>query len=99
MTNKKRKLSNVVMAALTGLSQGGKAHADAPLSFTPLENLAASERGLLENQIQRIEASTVINWDQVIAGVNEKGDLVLIDRTAFDLEAIGAPSCWARPRE
>lgn len=25
MTNKKRKLSNVVMAALTGLSQGGKA--------------------------------------------------------------------------
>ena len=99
MKDTKPKLSSIVAAALMGLGSTafaqGQANPDG--QFIPLENLSHADRSIYEQHFRNLEQSVRIDWDSVILGVNEKGQMVLKDRKSLQIQMVAEPSCWTSP--
>lgn len=98
MKNAKPKIGLLVAAALVGISQAAIAGSDVQKTFIPLENLTPQERAALEPQLKSLDQSVRIDWESVILGVNEKGELTLRNRNDVKLEMVSEPSCFSAPQ-
>lgn len=96
MKNVKPKLGFIVAAALVGISSTSLAQMPIipDAEFIPLENLSAADRSVYAQQISALEESALIDWESVVPGVNENGELVLKDRKSLELQMVSEPSCW-----
>lgn len=99
MKNEKPKLGILVAAALLGIGQAAHAQNSAlpEGKFTPLERLSSNERARYEPLIRNLDQAVRIDWESVILGVDENGNLVLRDRKSLELELVSEPSCWTSP--
>lgn len=99
MKNAKPKLGLLVAAALLGMGHAAKAQV--PIipngKFTPLERLSTDERARYEQLIRDLERVVRIDWESVILGVDENGNLVLRGKNSAGLESVSEPSCWTAP--
>lgn len=99
MKNAKPKLGLLVAAALMGLGHAAKAQT--PIiqngKFTPLEQLSTDERARYEQLIRDLERFVRIDWESVVLGVDEKGNLVIRGRNSGELKSVIEPSCWTAP--
>ena len=95
MKNKKPTFSVLVAAALLGIGPIAMADEQGLETFIPLESLSPQERSSLQAQIRELFENSNIDWERLILGVNEKGELVLRERSATPVSPVGQPSCWS----
>ena len=93
----KRGFNGIVAAALLGAVIPLASAMDESPSFTPIEKLDPSSRMAFESQLNLLMKDANIDWSSVIAGMNQKGELVIkgIDKNATK---VANPSCWASHR-
>ncbi len=60
-----------------------------------LENLSPQDRAAVQERIRVLDQQIKIDWNSVIIGINEKGEIVLLPRAGCEPQAAN-PSCWAR---
>ena len=63
-------------------------------TFTPLEELDPQLRGQILDKIQIISTFVEIEWDTVIIGINEKGQIVFKEINSIDMTPLRNPTCW-----
>ncbi len=95
MKKQKSKLSVLVATALLGIGPFAMADEHGLETFIPLESLNPQERNSLQPQIRELLEGGDIDWETFILGVNEKGELVLRERSAGPVSPVGQPSCWS----
>lgn len=95
MKNRKPTLSILVAAALMGLGQVAAADEQTPEVFIPLERLSPKERSNFIPQLQELSRRSNIDWEKYILGVNEKGELILRERSTVPSSPVAQPSCWS----
>jgi hypothetical protein len=86
-------LTSTALLAVVGLS--GAAFADG-IQFTPVENLVPEQRQAVYEMISQMPNSADVDWDNVVAGVDANGEVMLIPRTAVEMPSSGSPSCTGR---
>ena len=94
MKASKPKMTAVVAAAMMSLSHVAKA--DEQSKITLLEQLSPQDRAAVEERIRILDQQIKIDWNSVIVGLNEKGEIVLIPRHGCGEARIAEPSCWVR---
>ena len=87
--------TSAVLAALVGLSQFAEA-ADGPHTFTPIDELPAQTRQEVSASLTDLLKNLSVDWDTVVVGVNENGEIVLRAKTANDKATISY-SCYGSP--
>lgn len=95
MKKQKSKLSVLVATALLGIGPVVMANEQGLETFIPLESLTSQERNSLQSQIRELLEGGNIDWETFILGVNEKGELVLRERSTVPVSPVGQPSCWS----
>lgn len=95
MKNRKSELSLIVTAALIGISSTGLAQQNSTSLFTPIEQLDPQSRSILVEKIQQIEKVVKIDWQTIVIGIDENGDLILKERKIINRGPVANPSCWA----
>lgn len=93
MKASKPKMAAVVAAAMMSLSHVAKA--DEQSKITLLEQLSPQDRAAVEERIRILDQQIKIDWNSVIIGLNEKGEIVLLPRNMCP-SRVGEPSCWSR---
>jgi len=93
MKTSKPKMAAIVAAAV--MSLGHMARADQQSKVTLLENLSPQERAAVQERIRILDEQIKIDWHNVVIGLNEKGEIVLLPRLNCDA-SVANPSCWAR---
>ncbi|MBL7687578.1 MAG: hypothetical protein JNJ49_06045 [Bdellovibrionaceae bacterium] len=82
----------LVAAALLGIGSVTNASDVGLKKFTPLESLPPEYRTYYSEKLRDIQKVQKIDWSKFIPGINEKGELILQERTEHDFEAIVQPS-------
>ena len=95
MKRKKQKMGLILAAALVGASQIASAE-NLKEDFIPLENLPPNQRIVFESQVRLLDQSLKVDWESVVVGVNERGELVLKDRKLVNLAEVSQPTCFTR---
>ena len=98
MKMKNSKAGALVAAALMGLGSVATAQENQAARFIPLERLHPQDRAMLAERIREIEDVVKIDWNTVIAGIDEDGRLVLKERKFLDIGVVSNPSCWAESK-
>ncbi|MBX3033563.1 MAG: hypothetical protein KF865_06520 [Bdellovibrionaceae bacterium] len=98
MKNAKPKLGALVAAAIMGACAVATADGKASETFIPLESLTPQERIALQPRIELLDKYVKIDWQNVLVGLNEKGELVLRDKNAVEMQRVAEPTCWASPQ-
>jgi len=89
------KASSAAMAALVGFSSIALANAGA--NFTPVEDLSPEQRQeVYEHIANASEQAAQIDWDKVVVGVNESGEITFMAKTEAGLQATSSPSSFGR---
>jgi hypothetical protein len=86
----KMTVKSAVAVTLLGLSHA--ALADTGSNFTPVENLMPEQRQEVFEKLSQMTGGADLNWDQVAVGVNENGDVVVVDKKAANLQVAPQPS-------
>lgn len=94
MKKSKPKMAAVVAAALMSLSQ--TVSAEDRGTITLLENLSPQDRAKVEDRLRNLDQQIKIDWNSVVIGVNERGEIVLLPRNGCESYRISEPSCWVR---
>lgn len=97
MKDNKAKLGLLVAALLTmgQVSNAGDQNAENNQDeFAPFETLAPEHRASLIPQIELLRKSIKIDWNSVVIGINQKGELVLKGKVASKLGPVSNPTCW-----
>ncbi len=94
MKDNKKSFGKLVAAALVGLSANAVASTEVSAKFTAYEDLPAEKRIELEPRLELLDQYVKIDWDQSVVGLNEKGELVVRDRQAIQLQDVTQPTCW-----
>lgn len=94
MKASKPKMAAIVAAAMMSLSQVAKAVDQSKITL--LEQLSPEDRAAVEERIRILDQDIKIDWNNVIVGLNEKGEIVLIPRDDCGAAGIAEPSCWAK---
>jgi hypothetical protein len=92
MSASKPKIAMTVLAAIASLCQSSLADEKKPVTL--LEHLPPQERAALEEDIRRLDQMVKIDWENVVVGVNNEGEIVLVPRKNIKLNAVANPSCW-----
>jgi hypothetical protein len=90
----KLNMASTVLLAFVGLA--GSAFADGGSQFTPVENLVPEQRQAVYDIISQMPNSANVDWDNVVAGVNANGEVVLMPKLEANLASSGNPSCTGR---
>jgi hypothetical protein len=98
MKAKNSKAGLLVAAALVSFGSVATAQEGQSARFVPLERLHPQDRAMLAERLREIESVVKIDWNTVIAGVDEEGHLVLKDRKFLDIGVVANPSCWAESK-
>lgn len=85
-----------VMTALVGLSQF--AQADNSQTFTPIEDFEPEVRQAVADKIKELSKFIRIDWQTVIIGLNEKGEIVIRAKTETEMQVMGSFSCLTDTR-
>ena len=85
------------LLSLMGLIQVSTAQADDP-SFTPIENLPPEQRLEISKTLNDIAKEFSIDWDEIIIGVNDSGQITFINKKELILQATGGFSCLSAVR-
>lgn len=94
---KNSKLGLLVAAALVGLTQVAQAKLTDTVAekkgFIPLEKLDPQTRALFLEQIQILQQSVQMDWNSVVFGINQNGELTIKERKSYEPK-VAAPSTW-----
>ena len=92
----KRKIvtTTTLLASLIGISQMAQAEGEKH-QFTPIENLAPETRQAISARVYDLTKGLEIDWDQVVVGVNENGEIALRAKSAVEPQSSGSFSCAA----
>lgn len=95
MKNSNTKLG-LLVAALLSVGQTSKANRSISGNeqFTPIERLAPQDRAVLMQQIEILRKTVKIDWDSVVIGINQDGELVLKGKDAAKVTPVSNPTCW-----
>jgi hypothetical protein len=80
------------IAAFVSLIQVAHAETKRP-SFTPLEDLPPEARQQVIEKINNLSGVQEIDWEEVVAGIDEHGNLSIVPRSEAGLRDTGTPSC------
>lgn len=94
MKSKKLTLNALVTAALIGLGPTAVAQGQSSETFIPLERLSPQQRSAYQSQLQQLMRRSDIDWEKYVLGINERGELVLRERSAVPNLPVAQPSCW-----
>lgn len=90
---KKRLLASAAfLAAMVGLSQFAKANASEK-QFTPVEELSPAVRQQINSRIGEMTKSVKIDWDAVVVGLNEKGEICFRKKSEVKMQVVSGYSC------
>lgn len=92
MKTSKPKIAAAVAVAVMSLCPAVKAEEQDKITL--LENLSPQDRASVEERIRLLDQQIKIDWENVIVGVNEKGEIVLLPRNKCEPYKIAEPSCW-----
>lgn len=85
---------SAAIAAFIGLVQ--VAHADPNThSFTPLENLPPEVRQQIVEKLNELTKNIKIDWEHIVVGINENGELTLKSKDEACLPLLSAPSSFS----
>jgi hypothetical protein len=65
-------------------------------TFTPLEELNPELRDQISEKIRIVSTLIKIDWETIIIGIDENGEVVLKAKSATDLQVLGNPTCWKK---
>ncbi len=98
MKDNKTKLGFLV-AALLSIGQASSANEpsseNAVEEFAPIEALAPEHRSALAPQIKLLRETIKIDWNSVVIGINQHGELTLKGKLEAKLKSTANPTCWA----
>lgn len=86
--------TTTVALTLASLLGAVSAHADGH-TFTPLENLPPEQRIELTQQLNAMTDGINIDWDEIVAGVDENGKLTLLPKSQVSQASISSPSSFS----
>lgn len=89
----KTQFALIVAAALFGSTQAKAEPIKIQSEFTPLENLSAQERAALQQKIVSDNPNQQFDWNRVIMGKNEDGQIEVREKNSLKLQAVSAPTC------
>jgi hypothetical protein len=89
----KIKATTAAMTALMGFSQ--IALADSGANFTPVEDLSPAQRQHVYAVITNAsDLAAQIDWDKVVVGINDNGEITFMEKTEAGLQLMSAPSTF-----
>lgn len=65
-------------------------------TFIPIEELSPELRAQIFERIRIVSTLIKIDWETIVVGVNEKGEVVLKAKSETDLQVLGNPTCWKK---
>ena len=86
--------TSAAMFALLGLSR--VALADGESRFTAVEDLLPEQRQAVFQKLSEMTNGAELDWDHIAVGVNEGGQVVLVQKDQVKFQASGAPSSFAK---
>lgn len=88
------KTNLAALTALVSLIHIPHAYADGS-SFTPLENLQPEQRQQISNRLNDITKNIEIDWDSIVVGISENGQITFRNKEDVRIQAAGGFSCLA----
>ena len=83
---------SAAIIALMSLLQVATANAEGQ-SFIPLENLPPDQRQQISQKINELSKELNIDWDEIIIGVNENGQISFRNKNDVNMQVTGSFSC------
>jgi hypothetical protein len=65
-------------------------------NFIPIEELSPELRTQIFEKLRIISTLIKIDWETIIVGVDENGEVVLKAKSDTDLQVLGNPTCWKK---
>lgn len=88
-----RTKSAATLAAFLSITPISQGHA-AGHSFTALEDLLPERRKQVAEQVDEMTKNINIDWDSLVIGVDENGQIVILPKDDADLQAVAKPSSF-----
>lgn len=85
---------SATIVSLMGVS--GVALAETGTQFTPVEKLMPDQRQLVFERLSQMTNGAELDWDRIIVGVNEEGQIVIFQKDEIKSKSIGTPSSFGR---
>jgi hypothetical protein len=96
MKTKKTQMALVIAAAFMSLAQAHGETITITSQFTPLEDLSAKDRAALHQRFENEMPAQSFDWENVIMGKNEKGQVEVRDKNTLTLQSVIEPTCYAK---
>ena len=84
--------TTTVIAAMVGIAQIANADSGTH-QFTPLEKLPPELRQQVSNELAEMLKDADVDWDNIVVGLNENGEITLRARSEVQMQAMGSFSC------
>ena len=85
--------TTTVLAAIVGLSHIAKAD-PGDQQFIPAEELAPEIRQQINSEVMQMTKHIHMDWDSIVVGINEKGEISIRSKLEVQLQATGGFSCY-----
>lgn len=85
--------TSTAIVSLIGISQA--ALADGNCTFTPVEDLAPEQRQEIFQQLSQLDDAANFDWENVVVGINEQGNLVFMKKSEAGLQIMAGPSTFS----
>jgi len=63
-------------------------------TFIPIEELNPELRAHIFEKIRLVSSLIKIDWETIIIGIDENGEVVLKAKSDSDFQVLGNPTCW-----
>ena len=93
MKNNKTQMALIVATALLGMAQAHAETISITSQFTPLEDLNARDRAVIQQQVEKENPMKQIDWDNSVVGKDEDGKIEVRDKSSLKLIAHIEPTC------
>ena len=84
---------SAALLALMGLIKVSTAQADGH-TFTPIENLPPEQRQVISEKLDEITKNINVDWDNIVVGVDENGELTMAPKSQINLGGVSSPSSF-----
>ena len=85
--------TTAVLAMLIGLSQVAMAECGTH-SFTPVDELPPEARQQVNAKLAELLKNMQVDWDNIVAGVNENGEITLRAKSETTMKPMSSYSCY-----